>query len=126
MGITTPHIDVARVVPALRGVLQQIDGADGKRHALDHRIRHTAGWQRRIGDEAQRLERAPWSNRAGSGRRVINQVRSLQVKTARAEITDLEGRILPQALLHGTIPLLNVLRWRMWIECRKAHCRRWQ
>ncbi len=120
--IATSQVNVARVVPALRCVLQQVDGADRESLALDNGGRATRR-QLGPGNKCQRLERTPGAQRAGSGKRVIDQVRSLQVKAAGAEISDFDRRVLPQTLLHRTIPLLNVLRRGVGIECRKAHRR---
>src|SRR5438128_10734471 len=48
------------------------------------------------------------------------------MKAASCQIANFQRRILPKALLHRTIPLLDVLRGRMWVERREAHRRRWQ
>ena len=79
--ITAPHIHVARVVPTLRRVLQQIDGADRESFTL-HDGGGAARRQHRARHKSERLEGAPRAKRARSGKSVVDQVRSLQVETA--------------------------------------------
>ena len=43
VGVPASHVDVARVVPVLRAVLQQVDGADRKGLALYYGIRAARG-----------------------------------------------------------------------------------
>src|SRR5579864_9011282 len=42
------------------------------------------------------------------------------MKTARTDITDFHRSVGVQTLLHGGIPLLDILRGRMRVECGKA------
>src|SRR5579863_3393158 len=73
------------------------------------------------------MERTPRPNGTRSRRCVVDQVRSLQMKTASTEIAHFQGCIFSQTFLHGAVPLLNVLRRSMRIEGRKAdrRCRQW-
>src|ERR1700688_3749098 len=99
MRVVPAHIDVACVVPALRAVLKQVDGTDGKGLALYDGIR-AARWQRRIWHKGKRLKRTARSKRSRSGKRVVDEVRPLQVKPTRAEIAYFERCVPPEALLH--------------------------
>src|SRR5690242_19051196 len=56
------------------------------------------------------MERSPRSNRSRSRRRVVDQVRALQVYPVSAEVPDLNRGAAAQALLERAAPLLNVLR----------------
>src|SRR6267142_6444583 len=81
MRIAAADIHVTRVVPTLRGVFQQIDGADRESFTL-HYGGGAARRQHRTRHKSKRLEGAPRAKRARSGESVVDQVRSLQVETA--------------------------------------------
>src|SRR5438128_2279269 len=73
-GITTADVHVARVVPALRAVLQQVDGADGEADltARASARRGSVGdtrRQHRICDEADFGKGTPWAYRSRPRRR---------------------------------------------------------
>src|SRR5262249_41434252 len=124
LGITPPQVHIARVVPALRAVLQQVDRAHRKSLALNHRV-GAARSQSRTWYKGKRFERTPWPKGAGSRQRVIDQMCALQMKTARAEITDFDRSISSSAFLQRSTPLLYVLRRRMRIKRGEAYrCRR--
>src|SRR5882762_6808138 len=81
MRIAAADIHVTRVVPTLRGVFQQIDGADRESFTL-HYGGGAARRQHRARHKSKRLEGAPRAKRTRSGESVVDQVRSLQVETA--------------------------------------------
>src|SRR5579864_7170356 len=63
VGISAPDVDVAGVVPALRGIFQKVDGAYRKRFALYDCV-CTAWRQLGSGNKRQRLEgsaRSQWT-----------------------------------------------------------------
>src|SRR5947207_15258046 len=109
MRIAPAHIDVPGVIPALCAVFQQVDGADGESHALNHRA-CTAGRQGSVRHEGQSFERPPRSQRAGSRKRVVDQMSALQMETPRANIPNFDRSVGIEALLYRSIPLLYVLR----------------
>src|ERR1700737_605604 len=120
MRIAAPDIHVARVVPTLRGVFQQIDSADRESLTLNDGSA-AARRQHRARHKSKRLEGAPRAKRARSGESVVDQVRSLQMESARADVADFKRGVLPEAFLHGAVPLLDVLRGSVGIEGCKAH-----
>ena len=122
MRIPAPHVDVARVIPTLRAVLQQIDGADRKSHALNHGIR-AARRQSGVRDKRKRLEWAAGTERPRTRKSIVDQMRALQVEATRSEIPEFQRSVAPQAFLHGSIPLLNVLRRRVRVEGRETYGR---
>src|SRR5438046_8081539 len=69
--ITAAEVDVTRVVPALRAVFEEIDGADRESQALNDSIGATRG-QRSIGHEGKRFERAARAERSGPRKRVVD------------------------------------------------------
>ena len=109
MGVSASDIDVAGVVSALRGVLQEVDGADRKRLALDDGVGAARG-QDGAGHEGQRLKGTAWSEQAGARRSIVDQMRTLKVKTASPQIADVEDGVRPKTFFDLCIPLLNVLR----------------
>src|SRR6266852_9530168 len=126
MRVTAAHVDVAGVVPSLRGVGQQVDGADGRAE----RTGGTAGRRRRRDGyvagqgcavyELEKLQRAARSDGPGTRRRVVDEVGALQVNAARAEITDFESRFAAEAFFNGGAPLLDVFGRRVGIEGGEA------
>src|SRR6267154_80432 len=120
MRIAAADIHVSGVVPALRGILEQINGADRESFAL-HDSRSTARRQYRSRNKCERLERTPRAKRTRSRESVVDQMRSLQVETARADVADFERGVLPKASLHRAVPLLNVLRRCVGIERSETH-----
>jgi len=124
MRIAASHIDVSRVVPALRAVLEQIDGAYRKGLALNNGVRAT-GRQLRVRHESERLERPPRPERPGPGRVLLSSALAAG-EAARAEIADFQGSIFAKAFLYRGVVLLYVLGGRMRIECREADGGGWQ
>ena len=127
MRVTAAHIDVACVVPALRRVGEQIDGAhrsaDGSGRTIGGRRGRngdTRG-QRGIVDELENLERAPRADGAGAWRRIVDEVGALQVNAARSEIADLKSGFTAETLLDRRAPLLDILRGGVWIKGGEAH-----
>src|SRR5579884_43214 len=120
MGISAAHVHVGRVVPALCGVLQQVDRAHWKGLALEDRV-GAARSENRSWNKRKCLERPAWTQRTWSGRRIVDQVRALQVQPARAEVADFDRCIPAESFLHGCVPLLDVLRWRMRIKSRETN-----
>ncbi len=98
MRILPAHIDVGRVVPALSRILESVDRAHGKSLALDYRVGIAAGRQHGAIHKGQRLVGTPRTDWPRSRRRIIDEVRSLQVKSARSEITDCERGVRAEAL----------------------------
>src|SRR5260370_30402760 len=109
--IAAADIQVSRVVPALRGILEQINGADRESFALHHGGSAT-GRQHRSRNKCERLERTPRAQRTRHRASVVDQMRPLQAETKRADVADFERSVLPEALLDRAVPLLYVLRWR--------------
>ena len=70
--------------------------------------------------ERERLEWTPRTQRAGARRCVVDQVRALQMEPAGAEVADFQRGVRGQRFFNSRVPLLNVLRWRVWIECGEA------
>src|SRR5258708_2061316 len=120
MRIPAADIHVSGVVPALSGIFEQINGADRESFALHH-SRGAAWRQHGSRNKCERLERTPRAKRTRSGESVVDQMRSLQVETARADVADFERSVLPKAFLHRAVPLLNVLRRRVGIECSETY-----
>src|SRR5258708_23068412 len=116
MGVTPAHVDVAGVVPALCRVLQQIDGAYRERQTDGIHL----GRQNSSGDKADLRERTARANRARSGRRVVDKMCALQMKTVVAQEAYFESRLAAQALFHRGAPLLQVLSRRVQIHRREA------
>src|SRR6266404_7730640 len=87
--ITAAHIHVAPVVPTLRRVFQQIDGADRESLTL-HYGGGAARRQQRARHKSERLEGASRAERTRSGKSVVDQVRALQVETARTDVADFQ------------------------------------
>ena len=115
MRVAAADVNVASIVVTLRGVLQQVDGADGKAYLV---IRATRGGrgvgyvrgQNGAGDEADLWQRSSWANGSRPWRRVVDKVRPLQMNAVRSEIANFECRLMAQTFLHRTAPLLDVLR----------------
>src|SRR5436190_813108 len=63
-------VNVASFIPALRGVLEQVDAADRERGAGNGDVRR----QNHAGQKAQHLEGPARSNRSGSGTSIINEM----------------------------------------------------
>ena len=72
------------------------------------------------GNEGERLEGTARPKRPGPGKRVVDEMSALEMESASAEVTDVERCVFAEALLHGCIPLLDVLRGRMRVEGGKA------
>src|SRR5256885_1532396 len=125
MRVPAAQVHVAGVVPTLRAVFQQVDRAHRKCFALNDGV-STAWGEFGAVDKCKRFEWAAGSRRARTRQCVVDQVRALQMKTARAEITDFERRVSPETLLQREIPLLDVLRGRVRIERRKTHGGGWE
>src|ERR1700682_4703030 len=114
---TASHIHVTCLVPALCRVLQQINAAHRKRSiGYCNVVRQDHSRQ-----ETQRLERSAWSDGAGTGRRVINQVAALQVHTMGSEVAKFQRHLWTETLLDGTTPLLDVLRRRVELHGGEAN-----
>src|SRR5882757_4463414 len=126
VGILSSHIHVSSVVPALGGILEPIDRAHGKSLTLNNRVWIAAGSQYSSINKRQRLVRPPRTNRPRSRWRVVDQMRPLQMKSARAEITHSQRSVAAKALLQLRVPLLHVLRRRVWVERSEAHGSRLQ
>src|SRR5580765_9000212 len=75
VGIFAAHIHVAGVIPALRGVFEQVDGADWEGLALNDSV-GAAGSQDGSGYEAQSVERATRAERSRARRGVVDEVRA--------------------------------------------------
>src|ERR1700754_1523216 len=116
---TPAHIDVARVIPTLRGILQQVNPAYRKR-CIGNRDVVRKNHARK---EAQSSERPAWSNRARPGRRIIDQMRTLKMQSVRSQIAEFERGVRPQTLLDRTTPLFDVLRRRVELESGKTNRR---
>src|ERR1041385_2936190 len=93
-GEATSNVCVSRLVPALRGVLQQVDAADRERGAGHGDVRR----QNHAGQKAEHLERPAWSNRSRSGSGIVNEMRTLQMHTVRSQITKFQRRFFAQTL----------------------------
>src|SRR6185437_2577265 len=100
---------IARVIPALCRIFEQVDRAHAKRRT-GHR---DVGRNDRIRNEADLFEWSPRLNRSGSWLRIVDQVRALQVEAARTEVADLNHRARSDTLFDRRAPLLDVLRRRM-------------
>src|SRR5256885_645047 len=107
MRVPAAQVDVAGVVPTLRAVFQQVDRADRKCFALNDGVSTACGEFGAV-DKCKRFEWAARSKRTGAGQRVVDQVRALQMKTARTEIPGFERNVPPETLLQRKIPLLDV------------------
>src|ERR1700751_2202070 len=73
VGILSADVHVSGVVPTLRRVFEQVNGANRKRLALDYGV-SAAGSEHCAGYEAQCVEwtaRSEWSR---TGRRIVDQV----------------------------------------------------
>src|SRR5258708_32048424 len=119
-------IDIAGVVPGLRGVGEQVDGADGSAKracgATCRRSRRngdTCG-QAGVCDEFQELERAAGPDGAGAWRRVVDEVGALEMNAASTEVAELESGFAAETLFDGSAPLLDVLGRRVGIEGSEA------
>src|ERR1700741_699985 len=104
---SSAQIDVTSLIPTLRGILEQVDAAHRKRCVGDRDI----GRQDHSRQEAQGLERPAWSNRTWTGRRIVDQVRALQVQSMRTEVAEFKGCFGAKTLLYRCAPLLDIL-WR--------------
>ncbi len=109
VGVTAAHIHVPRVVPALRCVLKQVDGADRKRSVEGWRF-SDGGRKGAVGDEADPRMRTARLNEPRPGLRIVDEVRPLQMKSARAEVTHFKRCFAAQLLFERSAPLLDVLR----------------
>src|SRR6202030_4799210 len=86
--VTAADIDIAGVVPRLRGIGEQVDGADGSAESADGatggrrgRNGHGAG-ETGVSYEFEKFERAARADGARPGRRVIDEVGALKVNAA--------------------------------------------
>src|SRR5258708_1525964 len=127
MGVSAADIDIACVVPGLRGVGEQVDGADGSAKSAcgatcGRSRRHgDACGQARVCDEFQELERAARPDGAGAWRRVVDEVGALEMNAASAEIAEFESGFAAETLFDGGAPLLDVLGGRVGIEGGEAN-----
>jgi len=126
MRVSAADIDIAGVVPGLRGVGEQVDGADGSAKracgATCRRSRRngdTCG-QAGVCDEFQELERAAGPDGAGAWRRVVDEVGALEMNAASTEVAELESGFAAETLFDGSAPLLDVLGRRVGIEGSEA------
>src|ERR1700722_516687 len=117
IGKAPTNIHVARVIPALGCVFEQVDGADGKGGACNRDIGRKDG----IWNEADLWMRPTRLNQSRSRLRVVDEVRSLQVNAARAEIAKFHRGISRYQLFKRCAPLLNVLRGRVQLKRCKTH-----
>src|SRR5581483_7861261 len=102
--ITAPNVHIARVVPALGGIFEQIDRAYRKAHLagrasarrrdVGHASRQSCIWHK-----CDFRKWPPRADGAGSGKRVVDQVRALQMNAVGSEIADFKRGVLPEALL---------------------------
>ena len=115
--VPPPQIDIAGVVPASSGVLQQVHRAHGEGRACDRDV----GGQDGPIDEGGVLIRPACLQSPRSRKGVVDEVRALQMEAALAVIAGLQRGVAPQALLQRGAPLLHVLRRRVRIEGGEAH-----
>src|SRR5260221_5550245 len=126
MRVSAADIDIAGVVPGLRGVGEQVDGADGSAQraggATCRRSRRNgdACGQAGVCDEFQELERAARPDGAGAWRRVVDEVGALEMNAASTEVAELESGFAAETLFDGGAPLLDVLGGRVGIEGSEA------
>ena len=99
-------VDVAGVVPALGGVLEQVDGGDGEGVGDADDVGRQGG----VGDEADLAEGSAGLNGTGAGLRIVDEVGALKVPTAGAEVADLDGGRGAELFFDVGGPLLDVLR----------------
>src|SRR5947207_3474845 len=116
VGEAPPRVYPASLVPASRRVFQQVDPRHRERGA-DHA---EVGWKHGAREEADLRERPAWPDGTRSGRRVVDQVRALQVETAGALVAYFDHGLGGQRLLNGKAPLLDVLRGAVGIGGREA------
>jgi hypothetical protein len=113
MRVAAANVDVAGVVPGLRGVGEQVDGADGSAQRAGgaaggrRRRNGNAGGQAGVCYEFKNLERAARADGAGAWRRVVNEVGALKMNAAGAEVADFEGGFAAETLFDGGTPLLD-------------------
>src|SRR5260221_3801085 len=126
MRVSAADIDIAGVVPGLRGVGEQVDGADGSAQraggATCRRSRRSGeAWgQAGVRDEFQERERAARPDGAGAWRRVVDEVGALEMNAASTEVAELESGFAAETLFDGGAPLLDVLGGRVGIEGSEA------
>lgn len=98
MRVATANIDIAGVVPALRGVFEEIDRAGGESVALIDKVGGAVGSiDDTVGNEGQGLERAARAERAGTRSGVVNEMSALQMEAAGTNIAGLQGSVLTKA-----------------------------
>src|SRR5262249_42862611 len=119
--ILAANVDVSGVVPALGGVFEEVDGADGERLALNNNV-SAARSQYSSWYEAQSLEGTARTKRARARRRVVNQVSALQMEATRSQILDFNYGVICESFMDLCIPLLNVLSWSVRIKSGETHC----
>src|SRR5262249_59885584 len=88
VGVTAANVDIARVVPAARRILQQVDRAHRKGRIQDGDV----GRKYRAVHEARGLVWPPRLNQAGPGKHIVDEVSPLQVQAAVSQIADLQDR----------------------------------
>jgi hypothetical protein len=114
VAVTAANIDVTCVVVALSGVLQQINRTDGEADLTvgatggGRGVRNVCG-QNGAGDEADLAERTAWADGSRSRRRIVDEMRALQVDAVRTQVADFESGLMAEAFLHRSAPLLDVL-----------------
>ena len=72
-----------------------------------------------IGHETDLRKRTARLNESGAGLRIVDQVRALQVKSARAQVADFKRGLAAELLLERSAPLLDILRGRMQLQAVK-------
>ena len=96
MLITPAHVYISGVIPALCRVLQQVDGADREAHLSCGASRgrsdvgHTR-WQGGVRHKRNDRVRSARSDGSGTRRRIVDQMRALQVQAVRAQVADLQS-----------------------------------
>ncbi len=78
MRVATPHIDIAGVVPTLRGVFEEIDRAGRESVALIDKVGGAVGSiDHTVGNEGESLERAARAQRARTRSGVVDEMSAL-------------------------------------------------
>src|SRR5215831_2747471 len=109
MCITAPHVHIAGVIPALRCIFQQVDGADGENRAYRIHARRQDG----AGHKTDFREWPARADRTRSRRRVVDEMCALQVDTMVPKISDLQSCFSSKAFFNRRTPLFEILRRRV-------------
>src|SRR6266852_6117843 len=127
MRIAAAHVDVTGVVPTLRRVGEQVDGAHGRADDSYGTISRRGGRdgsarrQDSIVDELEDFEGAARADGAGARRRIVDEVGALKMNAACPEIADFESGLAVETLLDRGAPLLDILCGSVRVKGRKAH-----